>query len=154
MQSEASVTIARPIDEVFHYTNEHVAEWSKTVTRIEPIDEGEPGVGSRSRVITEDSGHRMEFDCVVSVWDPPNASAVKMSGKSFDLVAHYAFTDLGGSTLVTQRSLARGKGVVRVVTFLFGWMFKKRACQAQESELDNLKQLLESGAAGRAGTDA
>ena len=94
----------------------------------------------------------MELDCVVAVWDPPNASAVKMTSKHFEIAAHYSFTDLGGTTQVTQRSLVRSRGLVKVMMFLCGWMVKKQACKAQESELNNLKQLLESGAADHAGT--
>ena len=150
MQSTTSVVVDRPLAEVFLYTNERVAEWSKTVTRIEPLGAKEHGVGARSRVHTEDAGREMEFDCVVTVWDPPNASAVEMTGKQFDITAHYTFVDLGDRTEVTQRSTVRGKGAFRALFFLLGWLMKKQACRAQESELENLKRLLEAGAADRA----
>ena len=88
------------------------------------------------------------------MWDPPNASAVKMTSKYIAGVVHYEFRDLGGATQVTLRSLLGGKGVVKMVMFLFGWILKKPACQKQENELQSLKQLLESGAADRAGTNA
>ncbi len=147
MQNEASVVIDRPIDEVFWYTNERVAEWSKTVTSVEPLGDKQHGVGARARICTEDGGHKMEFDSVVVAWEPPTTSAVKMMSKQLDIVAHYTFEDRGGSTEVTQRSMVRGKGWVRLVMSCFGWLMKKRACKSADNELLSLKRLLEAGAA-------
>ena len=39
MRSLASIEIDRPIDEVFTYTNEKVAEWSLTVVEDEVIEQ-------------------------------------------------------------------------------------------------------------------
>ena len=101
-------------------------------------------------MIREDAGREMEFDCVVTVSAPPSASAVEMTGKQFDIAAHDTFVDVGGRTEVSQRSTVRGKGAFRALFFLLGWLMKEQACRAQESELDNLKRLLEAGAADRA----
>ena len=63
------------------------------------------------------------------------------------MVAHYTFEERGGSTVVMQRSMMRGKGWVRLVMSCFGWLMKKQACKSADDELLSLKRLLESGAA-------
>jgi hypothetical protein len=146
MKQQASVEINRPINEVFEYTNNNVAEWSLTVVEDESIEEKPEGVGSTFRCVTEDHGRRMEFQGVVARHEPPNASAIHLTGPSFDIDAEYLFEDLGGKTQVTQRSSVAPKGLLKVFFFLFGWMRKKSACKAVENELNNLKRLLEEGA--------
>ena len=144
MKQQASVEIERPIDEVFQYTNDHVAEWSLTVVEDELIEEKPGRVGSTFRCITEDHGKRMEFHGVVTGHEPPNRSAIHLAGQYFDIEAEYLFEDLGGSTRVTQRSNVAAKGMLRILFFLFGWMMRKSTCKAVENELDNLKLVLES----------
>ena len=145
MHSLASVEIDRPIDEVFVYTNEKVAEWSLTVVEDETIED-KGGVGTTFRCVTEERGRRMEFDGIVTAWEPPTRSAIQLTGKSFDIEAEYRFEDLDGRTRVTQESTVSGKGFVRIVFFLFGWAMNKQGCKAVSNELESLKQKLEAGA--------
>jgi uncharacterized membrane protein len=146
MHSLASVEIDRPIDEVFQYTNEKVAEWSLTVVEDKLIED-KNGVGTTFLCVTEENGRRMDFDGVVTRWNPPTVSAISLTGKSFDIEAEYRFEDLnGGRTRVTQESTVSGKGFVKVMFFLFGWLMNKQGCKAVTNELESLKQKLESGA--------
>ncbi len=144
MQTTMSVEIDRPIGEVFDYTIENVAEWSTIVVSDEVIEEKPEGVGSTFRVITEEQGSRMEFEGVVTRHEPPTAHAVLMIGSQFDIEAEYLFEDLGGRTRVTQSSSVRGKGLLKVIFFLFGWLMKKSSRTALEKELLNLKRLAEA----------
>jgi len=146
MKQQASVEIDRPIDEVFQYTNDNVAEWSLTVVEDEVIEEEPGGVGSTFRWVTEDHGKRMAFQGVVTRREPPNVSAIHLTRRQFDIDAEYLFEDLAGKTRVTQRSSAAPKGFFKVFFFLFGWMMNKAGCKALENELNNLKRLLEQGA--------
>jgi hypothetical protein len=145
MHSQASVEIDRPIDEVFAYTNGKVAEWSLTVVEDEVIED-KNGVGSTFRCVTEENGHRMEFHGLVTLWEPPTRSAVSLTGKMFDIEAEYRFEDLNGRTRVTQESAVIGKGFVKIVFTLFGWLMNKQGCKAASRELESLKKKLESGA--------
>jgi len=147
MRQQASVEIDRPIDEVFEYTNNRVAEWSLTVVEDQALEETPDGVGTKFRCVTEDHGQRMEFEGEVTRFDPPRASAAHMVGRQFDIDAEYSFEDLGGRTRVTMVSTVAPKGILRVFFFLFGWLMNKSGCKALENELENLKRLLEEGAA-------
>lgn len=60
MHSLAGIEIDRPIDEVFTYTNDKVAEWSLTVVENEVIDDKD-GVGTTFRCVTEDNGRRLDL---------------------------------------------------------------------------------------------
>ena len=144
MQTEMSVEIDRPIEEVFDYTTNNVAEWCSVVLKDEIVDQKTAGVGTTFRLITEERGHRMELQGIITRHKPPTAHAVLMKGKQVNIEAEYFFEDLGGRTRVTQRSTVNGKGFVKVMFFLFGWLMKKSSCNALEKELSNLKRLLEA----------
>jgi hypothetical protein len=145
MQSLASVEIDRPIDEVFTYTNEKVAEWSLTVVE-DVVIEDKNGVGTTFRCVTEERGRRMEFQGIVTVWEVPTRSAISLTGKRYDIEAEYRFEDLGGRTRVSQESTVSGKGFVKIMFFLFGWLMNKQGCKAVTNELESLKSKLEGGA--------
>lgn len=144
MKNEGSVEIDRPIDEVFRLTNEDVAAWSIIVVEDELLDEGNKGVGTRFRTVTEERGNRMEFQGVVTAYDPPHTLAIKMTGKMFDIEAAYSFEDLRGRTKVTQFSTVTGKGGMKLFFLLFGWMMKKASCDALAKELNSLKKYCEA----------
>jgi hypothetical protein len=150
MHSLASIEIDRPIDEVFTYTNEKVAEWSLTVVEDEVIED-KNGVGTTFRCVTEEKGRRMDFQGVVTLWEPPTKSAISLTGKIFDIEAEYRFEDLNGRTRVTQESTVSGKGFVKIMFFLFGWFMNKQGCKAVANELESLRRKLEGGAGQAAG---
>jgi hypothetical protein len=99
MQTEMSIEIERPITQVFDYTTNNVAEWCSVVVKDEVIDKKPEGVGTTFRVMTEERGHRMELDGVVTRHEPPTAHAVFMKGKQVDIEAEYFFKDLGGRSV-------------------------------------------------------
>lgn len=144
MKTQGSVDIDRPIDEVFRLTNEHVPQWSLVVVDEQTIEKQPGEVGSTFRSITEENGRRMEFNGVVTRYEPPRASAVQLTGPMFDIDVQYDFTDLGGSrTRVTQTSDVTGKGFLRVFFLLCGWMMRKSSCLALDKELASLKRFCE-----------
>ena len=150
MRNGGSVEIDRPIDEVFRLTNDHVAEWSIIVVEDEVLDKKPAGVGTTFRTVTEENGRRMEFQGVVTRYEPPHVNAIRLIGDMFDIEAEYTFEDLSGRTRVTQRANVTGKGFFRLFMFLFGWLMNKSHCRATENELNSLKRFCEEHP-GRAG---
>lgn len=144
MRAEASVEIDRPIDEVFHYTNDHVIEWSETCVSEELIEEHPDVVGSTFRMTTADRGREMVFEGVVTRYEEPRLSAVHLAGSTFDLDVAYTFEDLGGRTRVTQQSNVIGKGVTKVFLFVLGPLMRRTHCDAQGRELASLKSHCEA----------
>jgi hypothetical protein len=143
MQNEGSIEIDRPIDEVFDLTNNHVAQWSIVVVENEVLDETPDGVGTTFRCVTEERGKRMEFQGVITRYQPPHASAIRLTGQMFDIDAEYLFQDLSGRTRVTQKSVVTGKGLFKWFLLLCGWMMKRSSCDATAKELQSLKKFCE-----------
>ncbi|HIA63955.1 MAG TPA: hypothetical protein EYN93_13880 [Planctomycetaceae bacterium] len=144
MHSTGSVEIDKPIEDVFIWTNESVAKWSEIVVEDEVINRTPDIVGSTFRSKTDDDGYIVELEGVVTEYDAPYFSAVKMTSKSFDIIAEYTFDDLGGSTRVTQDSFVTGKGFFRWMFLFFGWLMKKKSCEVAQKEMENLKKYCES----------
>lgn len=144
MQTTRSVEIDRPIQEVFDYTTNNVAEWSLVVVEEKVLDETPDGVGTTFHVVTEERGRQMAFDGVVTRHEPPTSHAIHLKGSSFNIDAFYRFEDLRGRTRVTQESTVDGKGLVKVMFALFGWMMKRSSCDALDKELASLKHHAEA----------
>lgn len=146
MHTHGSIVIERPIDEVYWLTVDHVPEWSIIVAEDVPVLQTPEVIGSTFRVVTIDRGQRMEFDGVVTRFDPPRLHAVKMTSPMFDIDAEYTFEDIEGHTRVTQDSRVYPKGMLKVFFGLFGWLMRKGSCQAQRKELASLKEFCERDA--------
>ena len=143
MQNEVSIEIDRAIEDVFRLTRNHVAEWSITVVEEEVLDEKPDGVGTTFRTVTENHGKRMEFQGIVTRYDPPHAYAVQMTGDMVDIETEVTFEDVSGRTRVTQRANVTGKGALGLFLFLFGWMMKQSHCKASAAEFESLKRYCE-----------
>lgn len=146
MKAEASVVVHRPIEEVFEFTNDHVAEWSLTVVSDEVINETPDRVGTTFRCVTQGHGRQMVFEGTVTRWEPPSLSAIHLIGEAFDIEAAYFFEPTSDGTRVTQKSVISPKGFTKVIFFLFSWAMGKASCNEAQKELDNLKRLLEARA--------
>lgn len=144
MQTETSVVINRPIEQVFELTNNHVAEWSTIVVEDEIIEDKKGDVGTRFRVVTEERGRRMEFQGIATSHDPPSSTSSRLIGPYFDIDVIYLFEDLRGRTKVTQVSEVTATGFAKIMMKLKGWMMKNSSCNAQLNELEGLKAFVES----------
>ena len=61
--------------------------------------------------------------------DPPERSSVLLQGQHFNIGAEYLFEAIDyQKTRVTQKSTIEGKGIVKLVFFLFGRMLNKAGC--------------------------
>ncbi|MEM1452387.1 MAG: SRPBCC family protein [Planctomycetota bacterium] len=143
MQTELSVDVDRPIQEVFDRTLRDVSAWSITCVEDEVLEETPEGVGTRFRIVTEDRGQRMEFTGEVLEQDAPHRSRAVMVGKSFDIDVTYLFEEIPTGTRVTQDTTVTGKGLFKIVLPVMGFLMKKATCDAQQSELQSLKEYCE-----------
>lgn len=139
--------IQRPIEDVFVLATDHVAVWSSIVVEDEPIHVApDGGVGTRFRTVTEDRGHRMEFEGEVVEYDPPRRSAILLRGPAFDLEVAYELESLAdGRTRITQYSRSRGKGIWWLLLMVLTPLMRRSAIAATRKELDQLRLYCESG---------
>lgn len=146
MQSEMSIEIDRPIEQVFELTLGDVSQWSIIVVEDEVIKDVNDGdVGTKFRVVTEEHGKRMEFAGEVIEHRPPERNAIRLVGQYFDIEAHYTFEDLRNwRTRVTQKSTVTGKGFFKIMLYFMGFFMKKSSCDALKKELESLKSYVEA----------
>ena len=146
MKTIGSVTIDRPVEEVFEQTLRDVSLWSTIVVEdyvVEDVDDGD--IGTRFHTVTEDRGHRMEFEGLVTDHQPPDLHRIELEGPAFGMEVEYRFEAVGsGQTRVTQTSWVEGKGATRIMLKLFGWMMRRSSCDAVQRELGNLKDFCEN----------
>jgi hypothetical protein len=144
MKNESNIVINRPIKDVFRLTNEHVAEWSIIVVEDEVIEETPDGVGTTFRCVTEENGQRMEFQGVVTKYDPPFMNATVLTGKMFDLDIEYTFEEVPEGTRVIQVSKVTGKGLAKIMFFFMALYANIRGCKSKNDEFESLKLFCES----------
>ena len=146
MKNEASVEIDRPIEEVFRLAIEEMPEWSTVVVADEVLEETPNRVGTTFRLVTEDHGKQMEFQGIVTRYDPPHSSAVRMTNEMLDIETEFTFTDLSGRTRVHQQATVNGRGFWKLLMMVFGWLTQKAACRSSQNELKHLKNYCEARA--------
>lgn len=145
MKTVGSVLINRPCEEVFELTLRDVSRWSSIVVDdyvVEDVDDGD--IGTRFHSVTEDRGHRMEFEGLVVAHQPPNLHRIEMIGSHFLMEVEYNFEAEGDRTRVTQTSWVHGKGLAKIVFALGGWLMQRSSCKAVQRELELLKNFCES----------
>ena len=144
MQTERTIEIDAPIEHVFDVATQRVGEWSTVVVEDKWSGGKTEGVGAEFEVVTEDRGKRMDFQGVVTQWNPPHGSESDMFGKYFDIHVKNELEDLGGRTRLTQISSVNGKGFFKIMFALTGWMMRKSSCDSLDKELAGLKRLAEA----------
>lgn len=144
---DCSVTIRRPIEEVFTVLTDPTRspEWSKHSVRGELITEGPPRVGSRRRTVVKGFGGigTMESVFEVTEIDPLRAVALRQVSASWGGTGstRYTFTPVEDGTRVDWTGELDTTGLMKLFEQPM-LAFTRRAFQA---DLENLKQLMESG---------
>jgi uncharacterized protein YndB with AHSA1/START domain len=144
---ECSVTIQRPVEEVFAVLTDPTRspEWSKHSIRGELLTEGPPRVGSRRRTVVKGFGGRGTMESVFEVTeiDPLRAVALRQVSASWggSGSTRYTFTPVDGGTRVDWTWELNPTGAMRL---LAGPMMALTRRMFQ-SDLENLKKLMESG---------
>jgi uncharacterized protein YndB with AHSA1/START domain len=142
-----SVTINRPIEEVFAVLTDPTRspEWSKHSVRGELLTEGPPRVGSRRRTVVKGFGGigTMESVFEVTEVDPMRAVALRQVSASWGGTGatRYTFTPVDGGTRVDWTWELNPTGLMGLLS---GPMMAITRRMFQ-SDLDNLKGLMESG---------
>lgn len=140
METSASIDIDRPIGAVFDYTLNNVAEWSLTVVEDKVTSDGPIRVGTTFETVTDDCGRRMDFTGKVTAHEEPTLHSIELIGKSFDLIVDYKFESIDSGTRLTQSSVVKPKGFMKVMFFFMAWMMKGKGCDQVQKELESLKQ--------------
>jgi uncharacterized membrane protein len=118
LRYESSIEIDRPLEEVFEYMQDidREREWQPNLREAEQSPEGEPGVGTRRRYVSEFMGKRFENVYVNTIYEP-NRRVAYESARESDTQAEGEITweAVDGGTRVTMRVSVAVGGLLRFV---------------------------------------
>jgi len=146
-QFNCSVTIERPIEDVFAVLSDPTRspQWSNYAIRGELVTEGPVGVGSRRRTVVKGFAGMGTMESVFEVTEvvPLRAIALRQVSASWggSGATRYTFAPVDGGTRVDWMWEVHLTGARKVLEKPMV-SFTRRAFQ---SDLDNLKALMESG---------
>lgn len=140
---ERSITIDRPVSEVFGYTHDlsDNALWQTTLVEIEPLFEGPIAVGSQWREVRKFIGKRIETVLELTEYEPNVHSAVRMVSGPVPLSGTYEYQAVNGGTRFTVAGELDAHGFFKLAEPVFARITGREL----ESNLGHLKDLLEAG---------
>lgn len=118
LEYEYTTVINRPLEEVFEYMQDitREREWQPNLREAEQVPEGEPGVGTRRRYVSEFMGRRFENVYVNTVYEPYHKVAYTTAPESdTQATGEVVWEKVEGGTRVTMRVEADVGGVLRFV---------------------------------------
>jgi len=143
---QASIQIDRPVMDVFNYASDpaNMPRWAGEVMEAELLSTGPMAVGSRARGVGKLLGRRFEVTIEVTAYEPGRTFAFQSVAGPVKSHNSLTFDELNGITRVTESVEAELAGFLGLADPLVA-----RALNRQfETNLANLKDLLEAGATG------
>lgn len=139
---ESSITINRPVADVFQFATDYASatKWSVGVIDAAITSPDGMRVGATFRWVAQIVGQKMETKCEVTAYDPPRAYAWKSTGGPFPVSGSLRCEPDTGGTRVTQTVDAEPGGFFKLAE---GLLMKQVQGQWDES-LKKLKQVLEA----------
>lgn len=141
MKAESTITIQRPIEEVFtHITNtQEVPKWAP-VKELKQTSEGALGIGTTMIQVIDFLGRTFESTTEVTGYDPPNAFAFKATSGPVAFEQHFTLSSTGGGTTLNAVLEGEPGGLFK----LAGPLLQSAAQKQLDEQLGKLKKLLES----------
>jgi uncharacterized membrane protein len=138
---EASITIKRPVEQVFAFISnaENNPKWATGAIEVKKVTEGTVGLGTVWRPIATFLGRRIEGEGHVIEYEPNRLYTVR-GEKPFPFELHYRFEGIAGGTRVSLTREAETGGFFKLAEPL---MMKTVNKQIQ-TDLANLKNVLET----------
>jgi uncharacterized protein YndB with AHSA1/START domain len=138
------VEIERPAAAVFPWLlePERLAQWIGGLVETEPLTEGEPRVGSRSREVVEERGRSYVLETELTALEPGERLEARItSGAGFTCESSYRLDEREGRTRLTCVLETEYKPFV---ARLFAPLVTRQAQRKLESDLARLKELVEA----------
>ena len=138
---ESSITINRPIDQVFAFVTDFnkATQWQAGIIEARITSNGSVGVGTTYTWVQQIVGQKMDTSGTVTAWDPPNRYEWKSTGGPVPVSGGVTFKVEGKGTVVTQYADAEPGGFFKLAE---GLLVKQIEGQFAQS-LQTLKALLE-----------
>jgi uncharacterized membrane protein len=118
LRYDASITIDRPVEEVFEYMQDidREREWQPNLQEAEQSPEGEPSVGTRRRYVSEFIGKRFENVYVNTIYESNRRVAYESAPESdTQAEGEIIWEAVDNGTRVTMRVAVQVGGLLRFV---------------------------------------
>ena len=142
---ESSVVIHRPVEEVFTFAGEiaNLPLWVPRVKEVHKAPEGPWSLGSTARTVRRMLGRRIVFTWEVAEYEPNRKIVLKSLGGPVRAQDTSTFESVEDGTRFT---FAFEGELTGLITKLFGPIFVRLFRSELQSDLANLKRLLEARA--------
>ena len=138
---ENSITINRPIEEVFAFVTDvrNDVKWRSDVVESKVTSSGSLGVGATFEFASEFMGRKIETEVEMTAYDPPKRFAWKSIKSPIPVSAVTTFEAVADGTLVVDTADFEPGGFFKIAEPLL----IKQAQSAAEKDMKKLKELLE-----------
>jgi uncharacterized membrane protein len=142
MHAEASITIDKPVEDVFAFTTdiEKLTKWSSVFKSVKRLSDGPVGIGTKDELTVEFAGQKIETTTEVTAYDPPNRYAYKSISGPLPFENTVLFTPAGTGTKVDLILEGEPEGLFK----LAGPVFQPLAKKQLEDQLKTLKKVIEA----------
>jgi len=147
IQQEHTVTIDRPIDEVFAFVTDPTNDslWQAWTLETEQTSEGSVDVGTTLRSTAKMLGRRIEVTMEVTENDPPHRQCVRITSGPIPATGCYQLEPAdGGSTHLTQTFEGEVGSFFRLAEPVVGGVISRQS----KTDMATLKDLLEASETG------
>ena len=139
------MVINRPIADVFAYLTEieNEPQWQSGVVEAHKDSEGPPAVGQPGTEVRQFLGRRMESTYEITAYEPDTKFGFKVVSGPIPMDGCYTLQSVEGGTTVTLAIQGEVGGFFKLAEAMVGRMASRQI----QADFDNLKDLLEEGAA-------
>lgn len=141
MHVKNSITINRPVEEVFDFVTNYQnnSKWQTGVIVAEFTSPGPVSVGSTFRYDADFMGRKMETTGEITAYDPPQIFGWKSTSGPFPMSGSTSFESVEGGTLITDSIGGEPGGFFKIAAPLLAKQLQDQSAK----DLEKLKKLLE-----------
>lgn len=139
---QTSITINRPIEEVFAFVTDvdNAAKWQSGIIEAKATSSGPTGVGTTYCYVVQVMGRKLETGGEITVYQPLARYGWKSTSGPFPMSGSTTFESVPGGTLVTDTVEATPGGFFKLAEPL---LMKQQQSQMAK-DMKRLKELLEA----------
>ncbi|MDJ0961289.1 MAG: SRPBCC family protein [Acidimicrobiia bacterium] len=141
MNVDATITIARPVDEVFAYVTDvtNMPHWVTGVSRARMVSDA-MGAGARFMCQYTSALRPNEIELEVTTYQAPTAIGLAASRGPLNFEGTMTLTEVDGGTSVTNTIVADPDSLAtRLASLLFGWLVRPSYRKRLARELEALR---------------
>ena len=141
MNFDATITIARPIDDVFAYVTDvaNMAHWVTGVSGARLVSDS-MGLGATFMCQYTSAIRPNEIELEVTTYEAPTAFGMVASRGPFNFEGMMTLAEVDGGTRVTNSIVADPDSLAtRLASLLFGWLVRPSYRKRLARELEALK---------------